>query len=128
MAPGRERLPARRVVLWRHGQTAWNLEDRFQGHTDVELDAVGRDQAARAARLLAALKPHAIVSSDLLRARATAESLARLADLPVRDDVRLRETFGGTWQGLTVDEIRALDADAYSRWRAGEDVPAGHRE
>jgi glucosyl-3-phosphoglycerate phosphatase len=128
VAPGRERPPARRVVLWRHGQTAWNLQDRFQGHTDVELDPVGLDQAARAARLLAALKPHAIVSSDLLRARATAEALARLADLPVREDPRLRETFGGTWQGLTVDEIRTMDADAYSRWRAGEDVPAGGAE
>ena len=120
--------PTRRVVLWRHGQTGWNVQDRFQGHTDVELDEVGRDQAARAARLLAALRPKAIISSDLSRARETADALSRLTDVPVREDARLRETFGGTWQGLTVGEIRGLDAEAYARWRAGEDVPAGGAE
>ena len=116
------------MVLWRHGQTRWNVEDRFQGHTDVELDEVGRDQAARAARLLAALRPKVIVSSDLLRARATAEALSRLTDVPVRVDARLRETYGGTWEGMTVGEIRELDAEEYARWRAGEEVPAGGAE
>jgi probable phosphoglycerate mutase len=116
------------VVLWRHGQTRWNLEDRFQGHTDVELDETGADQAVRSARLLAALRPHAIVSSDLRRARDTAEALARVAGLAVKEDARLRETYGGTWQGLTVTEIRALDAEAYALWRSGADVPAGGAE
>ena len=116
------------MVLWRHGQTRWNVEDRFQGHTDVELDEVGHDQAARSARLLAALRPRVIVSSDLRRAMDTAQALGRLAEVEVRPDARLRETYGGTWQGLTVDEIRDLDAQAYARWRAGEDVPAGGAE
>jgi probable phosphoglycerate mutase len=116
------------VVLWRHGQTRWNLEDRFQGHTDVELDETGLDQAQRSARLLAALTPHSIVSSDLRRARDTAAVLARVSGLAVKEDPRLRETYGGTWQGLTVTEIRALDADAYALWRAGADVPAGGAE
>jgi probable phosphoglycerate mutase len=116
------------VVLWRHGQTAWNLEDRFQGSTDVELDAVGRGQAERAARLLASLAPAAVVSSDLARARATAESLARLVGLEVRPDERLRETFGGSWQGRTVAELLELDPDAYLLWRSGADVPAGGGE
>jgi probable phosphoglycerate mutase len=116
------------VVLWRHGQTRWNLEDRFQGHTDVELDETGFDQAQRSARLLAALTPHSIVSSDLRRARDTAAVLARVSGLAVKEDPRLRETYGGTWQGLTVTEIRALDADAYALWRAGADVPAGGAE
>jgi probable phosphoglycerate mutase len=116
------------VVLWRHGQTRWNLEDRFQGHTDVELDGTGVEQAQRSARLLAALRPHAIVSSDLRRARDTAEALARLSGLAVKEDPRLRETYGGTWQGLTVREIRALDAEAYALWRSGADVPAGGAE
>jgi probable phosphoglycerate mutase len=115
-------------VLWRHGQTSWNLEDRFQGHTDVELDETGRDQAERAARLLAALEPHAIVSSDLRRAAQTADSLSRLTGVAVAEDARLRETFGGTWQGLTVSQIRDLDADAYALWRSGADVPAGGAE
>lgn len=116
------------MVLWRHGQTRWNLEDRFQGHTDVDLDETGREQAARAARLLAALEPSTIVSSDLRRARDTAEELSRLTGVPVKSDPRLRETFGGTWQGLTVREIRDLDADAYALWRSGADVPAGGAE
>lgn len=115
-------------MLWRHGQTRWNVEDRFQGHTDVDLDDTGRDQAERAARLLAALQPHAIVSSDLLRAANTARALARLTGVLVDEDPRLRETFGGTWQGLTVSQIRDLDADAYALWRTGADVPAGGAE
>ncbi len=116
------------MVLWRHGQTAWNLEDRFQGDTDVELDEEGRGQADRAARLLASLAPAAVVSSDLARARATAESLARLVGLDVRLDERLRETFGGSWQGRTVTEMLELDRDAYLLWRSGADVPAGGGE
>jgi len=115
-------------VLWRHGQTRWNIEDRFQGHTDVDLDDTGRDQAERAARLLAGLQPHAIVSSDLRRARDTARALARRSGVVVQEDPRLRETFGGSWQGLTVGEIRGLDADAYALWRTGADVPAGGAE
>lgn len=115
-------------MLWRHGQTRWNVEDRFQGHTDVDLDDTGRDQAQGAARLLAALQPQGIVSSDLRRARDTARALARLTGVPVQDDPRLRETFGGSWQGLTVSEIRGLDDDAYALWRTGADVPAGGAE
>ena len=58
----------RRLVLWRHGRTAWNLEHRFQGQTDVALDEVGVRQARAAAGLLMALRPQLIVSSDLSRA------------------------------------------------------------
>lgn len=115
-------------MLWRHGRTRWNLEDRFQGHSDVELDPTGRAQAVRAARLLAALNPVALVSSDLRRARDTAAALGRVAGVDVAEDPRLRETFGGTWQGLTVTEIQALDAGAYALWRSGADVPAGGAE
>ncbi|TDC08216.1 histidine phosphatase family protein, partial [Actinomadura bangladeshensis] len=53
--PGR-----RRLVLWRHGQTAWNVERRFQGKTDIPLDDTGVQQARRAARLLAGLRPTAL--------------------------------------------------------------------
>ena len=54
-----------KLVLWRHGQTEWNVQGRFQGQTDIPLDEVGQQQAERAARLLAALQPSAIFSSDL---------------------------------------------------------------
>ncbi|MDQ3456047.1 MAG: histidine phosphatase family protein, partial [Actinomycetota bacterium] len=60
--------PVRRLFLWRHGQTAWNFEQRCQGHADVPLDAEGLAQARMAAPLLAAERPDLIVTSDLSRA------------------------------------------------------------
>jgi len=91
--------------VWRHGQTRWNVERRFQGSTDIPLDDVGISQAARAARLLAALQPSNIVSSPLKRAAATAEALADVTGLEVAYDDRLVERFGGQWEGLTNYEI-----------------------
>jgi probable phosphoglycerate mutase len=105
-----------RLVLWRHGQTAFNAEHRFQGQTDVPLNAVGRQQAERAARYLAALAPDALFSSDLVRATATVEPLARLTGLPVQLDKDLRERNGGRWEGKTDAEIRAEYPDAFARW------------
>lgn len=117
-------------MLWRHGQTAWNLEQRFQGHTDVPLDDAGRAQAVRAARVLAAVAPSAIVASDLARARETADALGAVTGVAVRTDERLRETYGAAWQGRTVTEIRAVDREAYDVWRSDTavDVPAGGGE
>jgi len=76
-------------------------------------------QATVAATALASLAPSAIVSSDLLRARTTAQALAVRVDLPVRTDVRLREIDVGTWQGLTFDEVTALDPAGAAEWRDG---------
>lgn len=106
-----------RLVLWRHGQTLWNVEGRFQGQTDIPLDEVGERQAERAARLLAALQPSAIFSSDLARAAATAAPLARLTGLPVIPDKELRERYGGLWEGLTDAEIRERYPVEHSQWR-----------
>jgi glucosyl-3-phosphoglycerate phosphatase len=93
-------------VLWRHGQTTWNFEHRFQGQTDIPLNQVGEEQAGYAARRLAPLRPDAIFASDLTRAQQTAAALARLTGLPVTLDKDLRERFGGDWEGLSDDEIR----------------------
>ena len=93
-------------MLWRHGQTTWNLEHRFQGQTDIPLDETGKAQAEQAARRLATLRPHALFSSDLTRAQQTAAPLARLTGLPVTLDKDLRERTGGDWEGLTDAEIR----------------------
>ncbi|GAA0990421.1 histidine phosphatase family protein [Acrocarpospora macrocephala] len=114
----------RRIVCLRHGQTRWNVEHRFQGHTDIPLDEVGVAQAARAASLLAALKPTMIVSSDLQRAHQTALPLARLTGLTVTVDKELRERGGGDWEGLTREEIRAGWPAEFKSWRApnGESV------
>ncbi|MFH9722100.1 histidine phosphatase family protein [Streptomyces sp. NPDC017254] len=118
----------RRIVLWRHGQTSWNLERRFQGSTDIELTEAGVAQARRAARLLAALKPDVIVASDLKRAAATAAELAVLTGHTVAHDSALRETYAGEWQGLTHDEIVARYGEQYAAWKRGEPVRRGGGE
>ncbi|MEV0121582.1 histidine phosphatase family protein [Streptomyces sp. NPDC050703] len=117
-----------RIILWRHGQTSWNLERRFQGSTDIELTETGMAQAKRAARLLASLKPDAIVASDLKRAAATAGELAAVTGLQVTHEEGLRETYAGEWQGLTHDEIIARFGDQYDAWKRGEAVRRGGGE
>jgi probable phosphoglycerate mutase len=115
----------RRLVLWRHGQTAWNLEHRFQGQTDVALDAVGNRQALGAARLLAALDPQVIVSSDLSRAFDTASALAARCGVAVATDPRLRETNGGAWEGMRRDELMRTDPQSYQAWLRGDFIRPG---
>ena len=88
-----------RIVLWRHGQTDWNVENRFQGHSDIPLNKVGQYQASEAAKVLAALRPDRIISSDLIRAQSTAAALAALTDITVEINPNLRETDGGLWEG-----------------------------
>jgi glucosyl-3-phosphoglycerate phosphatase len=108
-------------VLWRHGQTIWNVERRFQGQTDIPLDDTGEAQAEYAARRLATLRPDAIFSSDLSRAAGTAAPLARLTGLAVTLDKDLRERSGGSWEGLTDREI----AERYPAERASWNPPDG---
>jgi len=111
------RLKLFRLVLWRHGQTTYNAEHRFQGQRDVALNAVGRAQAQRAAQHLATLSPAQIWSSDLVRASATAGYLAELTGLEVRLDKDLRERHGGVWEGLTTEEIRQRYPDDLAAWQ-----------
>jgi probable phosphoglycerate mutase len=122
------RAARRRVVVWRHGQTGYNAATRYQGHLDIELDEVGRAQAARAARVLATLAPSAIVSSDLARARATAQALTDVTDLSVDTDKRLREIDLGAWQGLTFVEVAARFPDEAEQWRDGGEGRRGGGE
>jgi glucosyl-3-phosphoglycerate phosphatase len=110
-------------VLWRHGQTVWNAERRFQGQSDIPLDETGRAQADRAARLLAGLRPDLIVSSDLSRAASTAAALARLTGLEVTLDKDLRERHGGCWEGLTDSEIRAHYPAEHASWNPPDGEP-----
>ena len=118
----------RRVVVWRHGQTAWNAGYRFQGQLDIELDDVGRAQAARAARLLAGLSPSAIISSDLARARTTADALALVTGLPVALDKRLREIDVGSWSGLTFAEVSERFPVEAAEWADGGEGRRGGGE
>jgi glucosyl-3-phosphoglycerate phosphatase len=111
-------------VLWRHGQTIWNAERRFQGQTDIPLDETGQAQAERAARLLAALRPDLIVSSDLSRAASTAAALGRLTGLEVTLDKDLRERSGGCWEGLTDTEIRTRYPAEHASWTPPDGEPS----
>ncbi|MGH3281781.1 MAG: histidine phosphatase family protein [Trebonia sp.] len=117
---------ARRLVLWRHGQTNWNVEHRFQGQTDIPLDETGAAQAEYTARRLATLRPDAIFTSDLSRAQQTAAALGRLTGLPVAPDKDLRERFGGDWEGLSDEEIRERYPAERASWNPpnGEPTPA----
>jgi probable phosphoglycerate mutase len=110
-------------VLWRHGQTVWNAERRFQGQSDIPLDETGEVQAERAARLLAALRPDLIVSSDLSRAAGTAAALGRLTGLEVTLDKDLRERSGGSWEGLTDTEIRTRYPVEHASWTPPDGEP-----
>lgn len=115
-----------RLVLVRHGQTAWNLEGRAQGHTDVGLDDTGRAQAQALAPYVAAMQPTALWSSDLARARETADHLAAATGLEVRTDRRLREFDVGERAGLTIPEFAEKYPESYAAWRDGHitgDVP-----
>lgn len=117
--------PHNRIILWRHGQTDWNVENRFQGHSDIALNAVGEFQVKHAAPLIAQMNPTQIISSDLGRAFNTAKALSVLTGLDVKVDNRLRETNGGNWEGKTGEENRANDFANFVRWIDGEDIPAG---
>jgi glucosyl-3-phosphoglycerate phosphatase len=112
----------RRVVLLRHGRTAWNAQRRFQGQADPPLDEVGRMQAYEVAALVAALRPGLLVSSDATRARQTAEVVGELAALPVIPEPRFRERGLGHWEGLTRDEVAEQYPDEYADWLGGRDV------
>lgn len=110
-----------RLVLWRHGQTAYNAEERVQGRVDVPLNEEGLAQAHAAAPALAALEPSRIVASPLMRAQQTAAILAGLTGLAVVTDDDLVERSFGAWEGLTRAEMMAGWPEEYRVWRRGED-------
>ena len=118
MKPGA--LPGRRVILWRHGRTEWNVAGRVQGQTDVPLDEVGRQQAADAAARLASLAPARIVSSDLSRAADTARALGLRTGIEVEFDQRFRELAFGAREGLTWRESWERFPTQMQAWANGD--------
>ena len=111
-----------RLVLLRHGRTAWNAERRFQGQADPPLDEIGRAQAYEVAALVAALRPARIVTSDAQRAVVTAQIVADACAVPMEIDPRFRERSLGHWEGLTRDEVEDRYPDEFADWIAGRDV------
>ena len=108
---------ATRVLLVRHGQTAWNVDTRIQGHLDIGLNEHGRWQAQRLADALAGETLDAIYSSDLQRARDTALAVAGRLGLQVQDEPGLRERSFGLFEGATFQELQERHPEETRRWR-----------
>jgi len=128
-APYGSDVPGTELLLIRHAESVWNVERRWQGHEDPPLSRRGLEQAEALARSFAAARIERILTSDLLRARATAEPLARALGIEAARDVRLRELDVGCWGGCTREEIASRDADALERFDRGDRaLPAGGAE
>jgi len=107
------------LLLARHGETDWNRARRWQGHADRPLTDRGRAQAAALGDRLADIALDAVYSSDLRRARETAEAGALPHGLDVIELPELREVDVGSWEGLTRDEAESRFPDGFRRWLAG---------
>mgnify|MGYP002722737317 FL=1 len=121
-----------RLILLRHGETDWNVLDRYQGHTDIELNAEGERQARRAAGgpvgdLVEDAEELVAVCSPLARARRTAEIVleARVGAASVAVDPELMELAGGEWEGLELSAIAERWPDEHRLWRAEPALDAG---
>ena len=110
------------VLLARHGETNDNLEPiRAQGFTDTPLNDTGRRQAGELAERVASQGIRSLWSSDLSRARETAEIVGARIGLVPRLDARLREANRGEWEGRRFIDIEREEPDRYAAWRrAGE--------
>ena len=114
-------LKSKRLILVRHGETAWNAEGRIQGMLDVPLNALGLQQARLVADELARIVDvAAMVSSDLVRTRETATPITGATGFEPRFDARIRERHFGVWQGMTYVEWRIKDAEGMARYNAGD--------
>jgi broad specificity phosphatase PhoE len=108
------------VYLARHGQTDYNLKGRFQGHLPVPLDETGLEQAAELAERARAHAFRALWCSPLLRARQTADILARAIGLEPREDERLVETDAGDWTDLTFEQVRSRTPELFDAFASGD--------
>lgn len=105
------------IYLFRHGETDWNVERRFQGHTDIPLNEKGRRQALELAKTLGSLQLQVILSSDLSRALETARIAGHPHKIPVVATKELRESFLGEPEGKLRDDIIQLyGAEKWQRW------------
>jgi alpha-ribazole phosphatase len=106
------------LILARHGATLNNAEQRYTGQSDAGLSALGLRQAEALAERLASVPLDCIVTSDLRRARTTAECIAACHDLPLCADPDLREMSLGAWEGATRAEALARDPERLRQWEA----------
>ena len=108
---------ATRIIAIRHGETAWNVDTRLQGHLDIALNTNGIWQAARAAQALRSEAIDAVYASDLLRAWQTANAIAHATDAPLFAHQGLRERGFGSFEGKTYAEIEAEWPEQSELWR-----------
>lgn len=104
------------IHLARHGETDWNRDLRWQGHSDPPLNERGRRQAHALADELDGMRLAAVYASDLRRASETAEIVASRLDVPVTVDPALREIDVGSWEGFTLTELETRFPEAVARW------------
>lgn len=109
--------PGTLLLLIRHGETQWNVDHRVQGHLDIALTERGVEQAFRLRAALAEEAVHAVYTSDLQRARVTAEVIAG-NERPLHVEPRFRESCFGTFEGLTGPECEARFPAEYHSWRS----------
>jgi probable phosphoglycerate mutase len=106
------------IIIFRHGETDWNRDGRMQGGVDIPLNQVGREQALRLYEFFKANPVEVILSSDLARARETAEIAVGKLGIPIVLESRLRETQLGEAEGLTIDEfVERFGEELLSQWR-----------
>lgn len=116
------------LILIRHGETLWNTERRMQGQLDSALTERGVWQACRLGERMRDLSFVALYSSDLPRARLTAQRIADATGHSIIDDARLRERHFGLFEGMTRDEMQARDPEVYARFMSRDPrfaVPGG---
>jgi glucosyl-3-phosphoglycerate phosphatase len=114
------------LCFFRHGRTIWNAAGKYQGQTDVDLDALGRAQAVKVGERVAEIDPVAVYSSDLRRCVDTGAHISQTDGIQL--DKRLRERDVGEWSGHTRSEIQALYPDDYNCWVKGQEVRPGGGE
>jgi len=104
------------IILARHGETEWNVEEVFRGRIDIELNETGLRQAELLAEYLSGVKIDAVYSSPLRRALKTAEAIASPHKLEVKIAPGLIDCDFGKWQGLTLQEVKDRYKELCAEW------------
>jgi probable phosphoglycerate mutase len=109
----------KRIYLIRHGETDWNLQERFQGHTDIPLNSTGKEQAQRLIRPLQSLGIQAVLTSDLSRAKETGKVLADAYSIPTHIRPGIKEANLGLCEGRKHEDIsQFVGRETLAKWRS----------